>query len=91
MSKLAPRENDLLCGTIFITSDFCPSDSSFKLIPEIMRCFYQVTEFILLSHHSTDTNGNSHHGNLIPSFVGKALVSLATHVNKKKEHGVKVS
>ena len=41
-----------------------------------MTCFYHVTEYILLAHHNIDDNGNSHHGNLIPDFIGKAFVAI---------------
>lgn len=66
------------------------SDSALILLPQIITCFYQVTEFILLSYHVVDNNSNSHHGNLISDFFGKTFVSLAVHISKNKENGIKV-
>lgn len=70
-------------------SDCLQADSALNLLPQIITCFYQVTEFILLSHHVVDNNSNSQHGNLISDFFGKTFVSLAVHISKKKEHGIK--
>ena len=53
-----------------------------------MTCFYQVTVYIILKHHTDDNN--AHHDNLISNFMGKALVALAVYLNDNKEHGIKV-
>ncbi|KAL5010913.1 hypothetical protein ScPMuIL_013218 [Solemya velum] len=65
------------------------ADRELKLLPEVLSCLHQVTEYVLIQH-TTNNNGNGFHGSAIPGFLSRLMTSLASHLRVHRDEAPQI-